>query len=204
MLPSTVMKRFSLALLLVAACVRPAIDSSQVEDWRAVLRQKEAWLRAAPPQQMEAKQRWADALGGFCRRYPSHLRAARAREELELEFARELWKKGHRQQAVRFYKVVLERNPKNDEARRELARLTEADTVSREELTSLSKGMSQKEVSARLGTPLPGWKREFRQGSTVTESWYYSRTDGGVAGVYFADGRLFAAEFNEPIELTSE
>jgi len=28
------------------------------------------------------------------------------------------------------------------------------------------------------------------------EAWYYRTTEGGVAGVYFRDGELFAAEEN--------
>jgi hypothetical protein len=36
----------------------------------------------------------------------------------------------------------------------------------------------------------------------VIESWYYRTNDGRVAGVYFRDGELFAAEENSQARLT--
>jgi hypothetical protein len=66
--------------------------------------------------------------------------------------------------------------------------------VSRQKLLALERGMSQKQVAQLLGKPIPGWK--IRNDDRDTEAWYYRRTDGGIAGVYFRDGQLFAAEEN--------
>jgi hypothetical protein len=61
--------------------------------------------------------------------------------------------------------------------------------------------MSEREVARLLGQPIPGWiDRTERRDSTV-ESWYYRTTEGGVAGVYFRDGELFAAEENSHAKL---
>ena len=42
-------------------------------------------------------------------------------------------------------------------------------------------------------------KRKRRD--AVLESWYYRKSGGGVAGVYFRDGELFAAEENSEARL---
>ena len=54
--------------------------------------------------------------------------------------------------------------------------------------------MSQRQVAHILGKPIPGWTARTERRETVVEAWYYRKIDGGVAGVYFRDGELFAAE----------
>ena len=56
--------------------------------------------------------------------------------------------------------------------------------------------MSQREVAHVLGAPIPGWTVHTDRRDSVIDSWYYRTTEGGVAGVYFRDGQLFAAEEN--------
>jgi hypothetical protein len=73
--------------------------------------------------------------------------------------------------------------------------------VSREKLLALEKGMTPHEVSNVLGKPIPGWTVKRQRRDAVLESWYYRKTDGAVAGVYFRDGKLFAAEENSSAKI---
>jgi hypothetical protein len=41
----------------------------------------------------------------------------------------------------------------------------------------------------------------MRRGNRTIHAWYYARPDGGVAGVFFDRGKLFAAEFDGPVAL---
>ena len=43
---------------------------------------------------------------------------------------------------------------------------------------------------------LRGWTAKTDRPDCTIEAWYYRTTDRGVAGVYFRDGTLFAAEAN--------
>ena len=56
--------------------------------------------------------------------------------------------------------------------------------------------MSQHDVAKLLGKPIPGWKVKTENRDPAIEAWYYRTIEGGVAGVYFRDGELFAAEEN--------
>jgi hypothetical protein len=69
-------------------------------------------------------------------------------------------------------------------------------SVSRAKLLALQKGMSQHDVAKLLGKPIPGWSLRTERRDSVVESWYYRKSEGGIAGVYFRDGELFAAEEN--------
>jgi hypothetical protein len=180
-------------VLIAAACARDPQPDHQAE-WRKVLDAKKAAAApAAPPQ---AKQVYADSLSAFVRRHPNHGRAREVYHRIQLEFARDLAALGRHQDAIRFYRAVLNRDPRNETARRGLAASAAKLAVSRDRLLMLEKGMTHKEVAAILGKPIPGWTVTNRRRETVTEAWYYRTTVGGVAGVYFRDGKVFAAEEN--------
>lgn len=180
----------------------PLEDQVQAE-WRAVLSAKKAAGEAAGPGQVEARQAYASALAAFLRNHPDHGRGRAVYEEMELEYARLLASRGRYDEAVRYYASILESNPGNEVARAEMDEAERKRFVTPEELEVLRRGMSPEEVEQRLGRPLPGWSRRMVRGTTVTESWYYRRRDGGVAGVFFRNGELFAAEFEQPVRLDS-
>jgi hypothetical protein len=61
--------------------------------------------------------------------------------------------------------------------------------------------MSQRDVAHLLGKPIPGWTARADRPDCTIEAWYYRTNDRGVAGVYFRDGTLFAAEENSHAKL---
>ncbi len=171
---------------------RDSVDNSA--DWLRVLRHKQAASGTNAP--VKAKQAYADTLGAFVQQHPMHSRAREVYQHIQLDFAGELASLGRYQDAIRVYRAVLAHDPKNAVALHGLGVAADHLAVSHEKLARLEKGMSQREVAHLLGNPIPGWQtRKDRPESTI-ESWYYRRTEGGVAGVYFRDGVLFAAEEN--------
>lgn len=180
-----------LAFMLIG-CGHPAEPDHQAE-WRSVLEKKSAASVEASP---ERKQVYADTLAAFVRRHPNHIRGREVYQRIQLEFARELGALGRYQDAIRFYRAVLAHDPRNAEARAGLTDAYSRLAVSREKLLTVERGMSHRDVAGVLGKPVPGWTaKNARRGSTV-EAWYYRTTTGGLAGVYFRDGRVFAAEEN--------
>lgn len=180
---------------LALACSQDEPADHQAE-WRQVLEHKKAARAAeASPRQ---KQVYADSLAAFVRRHPNHGRAREVYQRIQLEFANELASLGRYQDAIRFYRSVLVRDPGNENARRGLTAAVDRLAITRDKLLLLEKGMSRKQVTQILGKPIPGWmitnRRRDREASS--EAWYYRTTTGGLAGVYFRDGRLFAAEEN--------
>ena len=101
---------------------------------------------------------------------------------------------GRHQDAIRFYRSVLQRDPDNTGAAKGLATAVDRLAVSREKLLQLEKGMSHRDVSSILGKPIPGWTVKNKRRNGTYEGWYYRTTAGRVAGVYFRDGKVFAAE----------
>jgi hypothetical protein len=182
------------ALLLIvfsAACGAPSTPDHQAE-WRDVLRHKHAAV--APDAKPEHKQAYADSVRAFVEKHPDHGRAREVWERLQLEFASDLAQVGRHQDAIRFYRAVLTHDPTNDEARRGLAAAVEHLAISREKLQTLERGMSEREVASILGRPMPGWTAKTARPEAAFEAWYYRTRSGGVAGVYFRDGKVFAAE----------
>lgn len=192
------MRRYLVLIALAAmSCGGNANDSST--EWLHVLRHKQA--ASAPNAPVQAKQVYADTLGAFVQTHPTHGRAREVYQHIQLDFANELAALGRYQDAIRIYRAVLVHDPKNAAALRGLNAAADHLAVTHEKLLALEKGMSQGDVARLLGKPIPGWQiRNERPDSTV-ESWYYRRTGGGVAGVYFRDGVLFAAEENSQSKL---
>ena len=184
-------KRIALVAVLFAACC--SIDQSDPQgDWLHVLSRKKAAVASnATP---VARQVYADSLRAFVVKHPGHSRAREVYQLVQLEFARELARLGRYSDAISFYRAILNQDPGNRDASKEVGEVAERMAVSRQKLLALEKGMSQSDVAHLLGKPMPGWKVRNTHRDTVLESWYYRTTDGGLAGVYFRDGELLAAE----------
>lgn len=180
-----------LASLLLLSC-NAASDADAQRDWAHVLSHKKA--AASPNASTHAKQIYADTLGAFVRKHPGHGRARVVYQTIQLDFAHELSSMGRYRDAIRFYRAVLANDPSNLEAAQGLTVAVDRLAVSRQRLLGLEKGMTQKQVAAILGKPIPGWRVKKERPEADIESWYYMTTEGGIAGVYFRDGLLFAAE----------
>lgn len=161
-------------------------------EWRDVLRHKPAAI--ALDASLEQKQVYADSVRAFVQKHPNHGRAREVWQRLQLEFADDLAGVGRYQDAIRFYRAVLEHDPAHEDARRGLAAAADRLTVTRDKLLELKKGMSEREVASVLGRPIPGWTAKKRRPGATFEAWYYRTRTGGVAGVYFREGKVFAAE----------
>ena len=175
-------------------CAQQPEQPDRQAEWREVLAQKKAAV--AREASADNRQVYADSVAAFVRRNPDHGRARDVYHRIQLEFADDLAALGRHQDAVRFYRAVLAHNPDNRAAREKLAATLDLLAVSREKLLLLDKGMSHRDVSRILGKPVPGWTVRNSRRGTVTEAWYYRTTSGGLAGVYFREGKVFAAEEN--------
>lgn len=178
--------------IVFVACADRATQPDHTAEWRSVLEHKRAAV--APDARPEHKQIYADSVRAFVEKHPDHGRAREVWQRLQLEFADDLAALGRHQDAIRFYRAVLQHDPTNEPASRGLAAAVERLAVSREKLLALEKGMSQSEVAAVLGKPMPGWSAKNKRSEATIEAWYYRTRGGGVAGVYFRDGKVFAAE----------
>lgn len=178
-------------LFFLAACTADN-PSDNVPEWLHVLHHKKAAV--APSATPREKQVYADSLAAFIRKYPTHARAREVYQRIQLEFGQELASLGRYQDAIRFYRAVLSSDPTNAAALRGVSDAFEHLAISRQKLLALQKGMSKRDVARLLGKPIPGWTERTERRDSIVESWYYRTTDDGVAGVYFRDGELFAAE----------
>jgi tetratricopeptide (TPR) repeat protein len=193
------MRRVAVVFVLAATFCAGRQTTDNASEWVHVLSRKKAAV--APNATRRQKQVYADSLAAFVMRYPAHPRARDVYRRIQLDFAAELAKLGRYQDAIRFYRAVLADDPHNQPALRGLAEALERLTVSRPRLLALEKGMSQHDVADLLGKPIPGWTARTQRPDCVIEAWYYRTTDHGVAGVYFRDGTLFAAEENSHAKL---
>jgi hypothetical protein len=189
----------TLLVLLTTACADRGTDADHQNEWRGVLQHKKA--AASPDASPKHKQVYADSVRAFVQKHPDHGRAREVWHRLQLEFADDLAAAGRHQDAIRFYRAVLTHEPKNDHAREGLARSVERLAISREKLLALEKGMTHREVASILGKPMPGWTAENRRPEAKFEAWYYRTRGGGVAAVYFRQGKVFAAEENSNAKL---
>ena len=180
----------SLMLCLAACGGQPPADHQA--EWRDVLRHKPAAV--APNASPDQKQLYADSVRAFVVKHPTHSRAAEVWQRLQLEFADDLTEAGRYQDAIRIYRAVLTRHPENDHARSRMAVAAARLAVGREGLLALRKGMSHRQVAALLGKPIPGWTVKNHRAGATFEAWYYRTRSGALAGVYFREGKVFAAE----------
>ena len=179
--------------LLASACGAGSKPDHQ-QEWQKVMQQKA--VAASPAATQHDKQVYADSLAAFVRKHPDHGHARQVYRKIQVEFADELTALGRYSEAIRFYRGVLEHDPANQQATVGLRNALEHMTVTREKLLTLQVGMSQREVAHVLGKPLPGWTSRTESGAADAEAWYYRTASGGVAAVYFRDGKLLAAEEN--------
>jgi len=181
-----------LIALLTLACGGRDAGPDPATEWRGVLAQKRA--AAAPKASAREKQLYADSLAAFVERHPSHGRAREVYQRIQIDFARDLAALGRYQDAIRVYRAVLAHDPRSEDAARGLTEAIDRLAVTRAKLVQLERGMSQHDVARILGKPIPGWTETKDRPDATIECWYYRTADGGVAGVYFRDGALFAAE----------
>ena len=175
-------------------CAQQPEEPDRQAEWREILAHKKAAMSREAS--TDNRQFYADSVAAFVRRNPDHGRARDVYHRIQLEFADDLAALGRHQDAVRFYRAVLAHNPDEPTAREKLAASLDRLAVSREKLLLLDKGMSHREVSRILGKPVPGWTVKNSRRGAVLEAWYYRTTSGGLAGVYFREGKVFAAEEN--------
>jgi hypothetical protein len=196
------MRRLLFPLAFAAAACGAGGDSNdQSREWLHVLRHKKAAV--APDATPQQKQVYADSVGAFVKKHPTHGRAREVYLRIQLDFAQELAALGRYQDSVRFFRAVLAHDPANAAAQRGLADAVARLAIAREKLLALQKGMSQRQVAHILGKPIPGWTQRAERRGSVVDAWYYRKTDGGIAGVYFRDGELFAAEENSHAKLAA-
>jgi len=182
----------ALAAALLGGCNRIADQPDHQSEWRQVLEHKKAATAAdASPKQ---KQIYADSVRAFVQKHPTHGRGRAVWNRIQLEFADDLAAMGRYQDAVRFYRVVLSHDPANADAKRGLADAMNRLAITHEKLLQIDKGMSKHEVASILGRPLPGWTETRERSAATIECWYYRTQTGGLAAVYFREGRVFAAE----------
>ncbi|HEX8172132.1 MAG TPA: outer membrane protein assembly factor BamE [Thermoanaerobaculia bacterium] len=179
----------ALCALLIAGCANDSAQPDHQAEWRNVLQHKKAADASAAHRQI-----YADTLRAFVQKHPNHSRAREVWQRMQNEFADDLASMGRYQDAIRFYRAVLAHDPSNERARNGLALAADRLAVTREKLLRLEKGMSQRQVAALLGRPMPGWSVRNRRAEATMDAWYYRTRDGAVAGVYFRDGKVFAAE----------
>jgi tetratricopeptide (TPR) repeat protein len=194
------MTRSFIAMTLLLAACGAAPDNGDNREWLSVLNSKKAAV--SPNAGTREKQIYADSLAAFVQKHPTHSRAREVYTHIQLDFARELASLGRYQDAIRFYRAVLTKDPQHTEALNGLRDAVDHLAVSHQKLLALEKGMSQHDVAKILGKPIPGWIVRTERRDSLIESWYYRTSDGHVAGVYFRDGELFAAEENSQARLT--
>ncbi|HEX8254294.1 MAG TPA: tetratricopeptide repeat protein [Thermoanaerobaculia bacterium] len=185
--------------LLGTACNANDPQPDHQAEWRDVLRHKPAAV--APGASTTQKQVYADSVRAFVAKHPDHGRGQQVWQRLQLEFAYDLSAVGRYQDAIRVYRAVLAKHPESEPARRGLALAADRLAVTRDKLLLLEKGMSHRQVANVLGKPIPGWSMKQRRAGTSFEAWYYRTRTGEVAGVYFRDGKVFAAEENSSAQL---
>jgi hypothetical protein len=193
------MRRTALFLVILAASCGAPDKPDNSSEWREVLARKKAAV--SPNARPRLKQVYADSIAAFISRHPTHSRAREVYRRIQLDFASELASLGRYHDAIRFYRAVLTHHPRDPEAERGIAVAVDRLSISREKLLTLEKGMSQRQVAHLLGKPIPGWTVKKRRRESVIDSWYYRKNDGTIAGVYFRDGELFAAEENSQSKL---
>ncbi|HEY5610875.1 MAG TPA: tetratricopeptide repeat protein [Thermoanaerobaculia bacterium] len=182
-------------LLLVIACARQP-ESAEVREWLSVLDRKSDARRAADGENaVMAQQAYADALVAFVARYPTHHRARKAYEEVQLEYARGLVEREDYDRAVAVYENLIARNPEHEGAQEELIRARDLRHVTPAELEQVRTGMSPDEVRAILGDPPRGWTKTSHRGPRAEISWYYPRVDRRAALVFFVNGKVVRTEY---------
>ena len=176
--------------LLMSCAAGPEPDDQG--EWQAVMSRKKA--ASSPAAGTREKQVYADSVAAFVQRHPDHGRAREVYQRIQLEFAGELRELGRYQDSIRVYRSVLTRDPRSAEASAGMQLAFDRLAVTPAKLDSLERGMVQKDVVRVLGKPAPGWSLSRNRRGAELDAWYYRTATGGVAAVYFREGRLLAYE----------
>lgn len=179
-------------MMVLTSCV-PVPDDPALE-WNAVLAQKRRMQRSSPERALLDRQRYVNALRNFVVRHPGHARAREVYREEQIKYATELLERGRYDEAIAVAENVIDRDGADARAAAIRADARSRRAVSSERFSRLSKGMTEADVEKLLGTPPPGWRRVIRRQGAVVTAWYYRRQDGGTAGVFFRNGRVFYSD----------
>ena len=178
--------------MLLIACGAQDPQPDHQAEWRGVLQHKKA--AGAPDATAMQKQIYADSVRAFVQKHPNHGRARDVWSRIQIEFANDLAAMGRHQDAIRFYRAVLAHDPSNAAANSGLTESLAKLAVTHDKLLVLEKGMSHRDVAGILGKPIPGWTASNHRPGATMEAWYYRMQNGGLAAVYFRNGKVLAAE----------
>jgi len=185
-----------LVLLLASGCGDDATPKIRWKDVEAARTN-----HVANPDSLSARQAYVDALAAYLEQHPGDDKATALYLEEEVSYARSLTDKGRFASAVPYYEDALARSPHDKALEAELEEVRGKIAVARERFAQLSKGMSREEVRDLVGSPRPGWSHTIQKAGHTYETWYYKRTDGGVASVSFVDDTILLAEYGEILQL---
>lgn len=188
----------SLLLVLVVTIGCRGDESSRV-GWKDVEAARTNF--SANPDSLQARQDYIDALASYLAEHPRDDRASELYLEEEIAYARSLIEKGRFASAIPYYEDAVARAPHDDALRAELDEVRGKITVSRDRFAQLARGMSREEVRDLIGAPRPGWTHTIEKSGRAYETWYYKRTDGGVASISFVDDKILLAEYGEILPL---
>lgn len=100
------------------------------------------------------------------------------------------------ERAIDYYRSALEADPANQQAAERIALAEKRRYVSIDDFSAIRDGMSERDVTARLGMPREDWIRHLRQNERLYSVWIYAKADGGAAAVYFDDGIVYHTNWN--------
>jgi len=193
------MHRHVSALLLLLVFAGCGSDDTQRVTWKDVEAARAGHV--ADTSSLRARQEYVDTLAAYLLEHPRDDRASKLYLEEEIAYARSLTEKGRFASAVPYYEDAVARAPRDEVLKAELEEVRGKIAVSRDRFAQLSKGMSRDEVRDLLGPPRPGWTHTIEKSGRSYETWYYKRTDGGVASVAFVDDSILLAEYGEVLPL---
>jgi tetratricopeptide (TPR) repeat protein len=100
------------------------------------------------------------------------------------------------ERAIDYYRSALEADPTNEQARERISLAEKKRYVSMDGFGGITSGMTELDVTSRLGMPREDWIRHLRRDGRIYSVWIYSKADGGAAAVYFDDGIVYHTNWN--------
>lgn len=206
-------------LLALAACATVALPTRPNDrEWNALLdtyHRIEAARRALPQsmpgasrrQQIETaldnQKRIEPSLVPFLERLDEYLartsdpRAARLWSNERIRMGDTyMYVLARHERAIDYYRSALEADPGNDQARERISLAENNRYVSMDGFGAITSGMTERDVTSRLGMPREDWIRHLRRDGRIYSVWIYSKADGGAAAVYFDDGIVYHTNWN--------
>jgi hypothetical protein len=188
-----------LPLLLLCVALGCRSDDATRVTWNEVEVARDAWR--ADAESPEARQAYVDVLAAFLAAHPRDDRAMELFLEEEIAYARHLTEKGRFASAIPYYEDAVARAPDDLALAAELEEVRSRISVERDRFEQLGANMTRDEVRDLLGAPRPGWTRTIEKAGRTYETWYYRRTDGGLASVSFVGDRILVVEYGEVLPL---